>query len=75
MSQQDSDGVWHKWDDVPKLLADNARLRALVKQAEWRYEDDALIRVCNWCPGWDRTPGELKHETYCPAFTVEGNVK
>jgi len=46
---------------------DNARLRALVKDAEWALGEHG---ECLWCP--DDRP---RHAVGCPAFTPEGVVK
>ena len=61
------------------LEADNARLRALIKQAEYgdhtHYEDS-----CPWCGcvaighRWTKLD-EPPHSDDCPAFTPTGEVK
>ena len=59
------------------LRADNARLRALVKDAERNIESE-----CSWC-GADRSRTERNndasayepHAAHCPAFTPDGVVK
>lgn len=54
---------------VRRERADNARLRALAKAAEWK---DA--GACPWC--WaDRDARHGEHGDSCPAFTPEGEVR
>lgn len=57
------------------LKKDNARLRALIKQAEWAGGWNASANKCEWCDteaGW---PKPAPHTADCPAFTVTGEVK
>lgn len=60
-------------DLVVKLEADNARLRALVKDSEWRD---------NGCGGFECAHCEAgfyevmaQHKPDCPAFTPDGVVR
>ena len=54
------------------LLADNARLRALVKAQEWGAENVSRIEpICPWCGA----PTDNEHAPDCPAFTPTGEVR
>jgi hypothetical protein len=69
------------------LRADNARLRALIKQAEdGGYASISLLKVCTWCRAYrnngddhfkhvERGTKDEPHRSDCPAFTPEGEVK
>ena len=63
---------------VKAQAADNARLRALIKEAEWRGGDVDGDISCPWCgesrDNYAGHPGG-KHTNDCPAFTPEGQVK
>lgn len=52
-------------EEFKRLQADNARLKALIKEAERTPYEHA----CPWC--W----AETEHAHDCPAFTPEGEVK
>lgn len=54
-------------DAIEATLADNARLRALVKAGE---RGTHVYPICPWCE-WDGGG----HRADCPAFTPEGLVK
>lgn len=62
------------------VTADNARLRALVKQVEAVFDGDCNAE-CPWCRvGASSESGRsgtyrVIHESACPAFTPEGVVK
>ena len=58
-------------DELRQLKADNARLRALVKEAEW--SDGCICHHCGTNTYRDEQPGI--HDADCPAFTPEGEVK
>lgn len=58
--------------DHAQLVADNARLRALIKDAEWSGDRGLAYPVCPWCGG---EKGIADHLVKCPAFTVAGEVK
>ncbi len=45
-----------------------ARLRALVKDAQWVFDDG----YCPWCKA-NIEPGQ--HDPSCPAFTPDGEVR
>lgn len=71
-------------DRIEEFEADNARLRALIKQAEWKAEWSEEGGECPWCEALQRQlrygngrPVEKtgKHAADCPAFTPEGEVK
>lgn len=53
---------------VKMILADNARLRALIKEAEWPDYPDK----CPWCFGGC---GSGTHSSDCEAFTPSGKVR
>lgn len=67
--------------DVEALLADNARLRALVKAAEWEgchCRMDVEPNGCPWCNGDTYGSRDLPKRTHaddCPAFTADGVVR
>lgn len=64
--------------DVPELVAEVRRLRALIAQAEWTagrgygpYEADP-DGACPWCDGHRAmTSGQVGHRADCPAFPPE----
>jgi hypothetical protein len=56
--------------DLEELRADNARLRALIKDAECTRAPQCA--ECPWCQA-DVSGGEKHFE--CPAFTATGEVK
>lgn len=59
---------------VRKLVADNERLRGLVKEAEDMGSDASIADfACPWC-GQGRF-GKPRHLADCPAFTPEGDVR
>lgn len=64
--------------EIERLEQDNARLRALIKEAEWNGIGGERGMECNVCP-WCDEDAFTKHrhdDTYqCPAFTPEGEVK
>lgn len=55
-----------------RVFADNERLRALIKAAEWADQQ----RGDPWCP-WCKANGvtDKKHRADCPTFTPEGEVR
>ena len=66
--------------EVDALKADNARLRALIKDKEYahvggEYDEGDGYRAqydeCPWCGG----DAVKRHADDCPAFTPEGEVK
>jgi len=61
-------------DRIRVTIDDNARLRALIKTAEWdgNYEGAACCPWCerNWAP-----PRGAKHDDECSAFTPSGEVR
>lgn len=72
------------------LEADNARLRALIKQVERLVEFDTCATFCPWCEacsdspsgaptvwvnGAPRPAGKITHKNTCPAFTPDGAVR
>lgn len=57
-------------DDLDALKADNARLRALVKAAEFGPN-----HRCSWCGAERYVKGSDPHAPDCPAFTADGVVK
>ncbi len=65
---------WKTYAD--QVDADNARMRALVKDAEWsgatgREGDPA----CPWCSAEPKPIEDGLHAADCPAFTPSGEVK
>lgn len=57
---------------IAALEADNARLRALLKEVETVYYYDESTG-CPFCsPGYKNI---TKHHSECPAFTPEGEVR
>ena len=67
-------------DELRQLKADNARLRALIKDKEYahvggEYDEGDGYRAqydeCPWCGG----DAVKRHADDCPAFTPEGEVK
>jgi hypothetical protein len=54
-----------------RFAADNQRLRALIKSAEFANRAQAITE--GWCPWCDWAEGE--HGPNCPAFTPDGKVK
>ena len=64
-------------DEFKTLEADNARLRALIKGAEWG-DGTQGGRWCPWCQSKEERGHYAKTQdcaTDCPAFTPEGAVK
>jgi hypothetical protein len=59
-------------DELLSLKADNERLRALIKDAEWADQTNGYT-FCPWCPA-ERSEGRSDHQK-CPAFTPDGCVK
>lgn len=59
------------WEEVQRLEADNARLRALIKENETH-----CCGECGWCRA-DVSPyrPDDRHKADCPAFTPEGIVR
>ncbi len=55
-------------EERDEARADNARLRALVRQAEW-WTGDA--ECCGWCGAYYHSI----HADDCPAFTPDGTVR
>lgn len=63
----------------PDVLADNARLRGLVKEAEreGRHESE-VADICPWCHfvrGFNGVEFKKTHAADCPAFTTDGEVR
>lgn len=57
--------------------AEVARLRALIKAAEWA-DDYRDLSACPWCQASRETGGVKPNSTHaadCPAFTPEGEVR
>lgn len=48
---------------APDVVAENARLRQLIRDVEWRLADQR----CPWCSSYKR----LGHAPTCPAFPKE----
>lgn len=76
---QNAHFIAHSRTDIPNLIAeirrlqqDNARLRKIIKGAEWYFEPYTQHEECPWCV-IDRN--EEDHRDDCPAFTPEGEVK
>lgn len=64
-------------DDARALLADNARLRGLVKAAEKSATSEVGTETegnCPWC-GYHVGDFRRKHAPECPAFTESGVVR
>ena len=56
--------------DIPALLAEVARLRGLIAQAEWQAEDGSDHDAsCPWCRQFAFLG---RHATDCPAFSAPG---
>ena len=64
-------------DEVEALQADNARLRALVKESEWHAGDrEGWCQFCGSLPdGADGMASDDRHSPDCRAFTPDGVVK
>lgn len=60
-------------DEVAGLVADNERLRGLLKQVEFEANDGCCEGgpICPWC-GEDKGH---RHQSSCPAFLPDGQVK
>lgn len=67
------------WSRFERTVKDNARLRALIGQAEKSDRGDGFQLKCPWCGsvlGGD--PPDTKtepHQDDCPAFTPKGGVR
>ena len=59
-------------DEVEALQADNARLRAVIKEAEKSGDRPGAYPMCPWCQS---EPGDKDRHADCPAFTPEGEVR
>lgn len=59
-------------DEVEALQADNARLRAVIKEAEKSGDRPGAYPTCPWCQS---EPGDKDRHADCPAFTPEGEVR
>lgn len=61
---------------VDTLVADNARLRGLVKGVEQVFDGDCSF-ICPWCEqGYANSCAQkITHATACPAFTPDGVVR
>ena len=53
--------------------ADNARLRALIKDRQWSAGYDGTD--CPWCDGTSDVAGAPRHNATCTAFTPDGVVR
>ena len=63
----DAEFIANARTDVPALIAEVRRLRALIKSKESFYMEDSNA-VCPWCE-------RSYHKTDCLAFTPDGEVK
>lgn len=74
--------------NVPALVAEARRLRALMKRVEWSRQEDPHWTSCPWgCivkTNWEAEEDAngqptgahgYRHEPECPAFTEDGEVK
>ncbi len=59
----------HGISKIKLLEADNARLRALLKETEFAYN---YAEVCTWCLA---DVSNRKHDDDCEAFNPDGSVK
>ncbi len=57
--------------DVARLRDDNERLRALIREA---MNQKNMTSICPWCRLNIDSVDDL-HETWCDAFTPEGEVR
>lgn len=79
--QRRMDDEARQFAENERLWADNARLRALVKSAEWggcHCRMDVEPSGCPWCIGDTYGLVDLPKNTHapdCPAFTAEGVVR
>lgn len=55
--------------EIEEAQADNERLRALIKAAEWKAEWCEAGGACPWCDAINT------HAATCPAFATEGRVR
>lgn len=68
------DGILRQTFTLPMPVdPENARLRALIKDAEWQGDVQEEM-ACPWCHA-ERDDDQRKHAADCPAFTVEGLVR
>lgn len=67
----DRDAALHERD---LARDDNARLRTLVKAAEYGNHEETASGAGKFCP-WCGASEDERHLTTCPAFTPEGEVR